>query len=145
MQLEFGTVLETNITLPSRYSSKAAQKADWAAGHKYECKTWKKLQAEGFDGGEVPETPVRMLCRCLWARELDRTRRKRGDELPFWHSYDSVASLVHHTEAGSGMSKKKRELNKFIATKALCATLSSPFSEKPLPEMYQELGTHQPG
>lgn len=115
--------------LPFRYSSKVAQKADWAAGHKYECKAWQKLKAEGYDGGEVPETHVRMLCRTLWAIEMDRKRRENGEELPFWQSYDSVMSLVDHSEAGSGISAKKRELNKIIATKALCVPYSGLLQE----------------
>ena len=77
----------------------------------------------------MPETHVRMLCRTLWAIEMDRKRRENGEELPFWQSYDSVMSLVDHSEAGSGISAKKRELNNIIATKSLCVPYSGLLQE----------------
>eukprot|EP00892_Ulva_mutabilis_P001141 jgi/Ulvmu1/11027/UM007_0207.1 len=44
-----------------RYSSKAAQKVDWARGHKYECKALRSPQVR-------PMSMLRLMARVLWKR-----------------------------------------------------------------------------
>jgi hypothetical protein len=123
LQCSSTNALALGVIMTFRYSSRAAQKADWAAGHKYECKAWKeKMAASGVDGGQVPETRVRLLCRILWMQGVEQQRRERGEEVPFWQSFDSVTALLDHTESGSGLSVKTRGLNTVIAREALYAS-----------------------
>jgi hypothetical protein len=111
------------VIMTFRYSSRAAQKADWAAGHKFECKAWKQQVAAGeLEAGHVPEIAVRMLCRTLWMMEMDQKRRESGEKVPFWRSFEAVSALLDHTEAGSGLSAQKREWNETIAAKAMYAS-----------------------
>lgn len=105
-----------------RYSSKTAQKADWLAGHKIECKSWKRMRANGSSPGDyIPETPIRLLLRVLWRREQELQRLADGEKAPFWQSFDAVASLVDHASPGSDMPHKKRAMHQYIANKAMCA------------------------
>ena len=110
------------ISNQCRYSSRAAQKADWHAGHKIECKCWRKLRSSGSSPSDyVPESPIRLMLRILWKRERDLKLRTDGETAPFWQSFAAVASLVDHTHIGSNMSDSKRATHQHIARKATCA------------------------
>ena len=104
--------------LSFRYSSREAQKADWNAGHKIECKNWQQLRASGAKPGHVPNSLVRLLCRTLWKRERELKQTQGG--ATFWRSFDAVASLVDNTAESSGMDANKRMLHQYVADTAMC-------------------------
>jgi hypothetical protein len=107
-----------------RYCSKEAQKADWAAGHKIECKTWQKMRSNrGTPPDHVPPASLRILLRILWKREQELQRKNRGEVIPFWQSFDSVASLIDHTDDPQDMRFEERIDNIRLASAALCALL----------------------
>jgi hypothetical protein len=109
---------------PCRYCSKKAQKADWAAGHKFECKTWQNTRSNsGTPPDQVPPASLRILLRTLWKREEEPQRKSRGEVIPFWQSFDSVASLMDHTDVPQDMSFEERIDNIRLASAALCALL----------------------
>lgn len=101
-----------------RYSSREAQKADWDAGHKIECKNWQLLRAGGAKPDHVPDSLVRLLCRTLWKRERE-LQQKEGEDT-FWQSFDAIAALVDHTAEGSGTGVDKHMMSQYIADTARC-------------------------
>jgi hypothetical protein len=109
-----------------RYCSREAQKADWEAGHKIECKAWQKMRlTSGYPPDYVPPESLRLLLRTLWRREEELRRKSCGESIPFWQSFDSVASLMDHTDNASDMSFEQRIGVAGLAKKALCVFLPS--------------------
>jgi hypothetical protein len=83
-----------------RYCSRAAQKADWAAGHKYECKALQKT------GGHTPATMIRLAARALWRWQ----KEMKEEDVPFWDSFAAIECLVDHTGNGKGEAEEKQTM-----------------------------------
>lgn len=113
--------LAPHMASACRYSSREAQQADWAAGHKHECKAIQMWRTHAQDK-RVPETFVRLVLRALWRRSQELARKKKGEAVPFWESYDSIAALVHHKD-GVGIQAEFNVGNRHVAQKVVYVAL----------------------